>query len=1351
MIGPLLPVLRILLSPPQLLFALVTALLLHSTHALDLPDVRLEAVGQLGFAGDYAGISPYKSIKQFESISDPGAIILLNNDTYELLGTATDGQIFATCLVPSTADATTSDLYVGGSFTTLNGTFVNRIARYNPTHDTFETLDQGLDGPVYALYCDTDAVYVGGDFTVPVGATNDSLPSFGGHAAIWHTGNRTWGPVPWRGFNGPVYTITRNALMNTILFGGRFEATGDGYYFNAISSQAVNLGAPTQVSSGNGALAGNFSDPSNAVCQSNQSGNSQPWLLQDGVPGYWDANFAYPIQPSVFRISNVRQSDYGTRTFSIITLGTNEYFELSYVDPTTQQVTTCTTDCQLSNDANVEYQDFTVLNSMSATGIRVQIDSWYGQGGGLSNVQIFQSDIAVYAHTGASGSASPCASTPSASTNTTGNWEDRFVYGTYQNFMTATFPASELTTSNTSVTYSPYVPVQGQYAVYATTPGCIGSSTCNQRTQVDLTMQFTPGGESTTLTIDQTNYDDKTTLIYSGFVAASTSAFQPSITLAVAQNATAPASSSTVSIVAESIQFIRNGTNATLVSILEYSPSNFTQNITPAWHPLAEQLTPGSIVRSVDATTGNLLYIGGQFSGLNSTYRGAVSYDYRQGNGGAMVPLNGGVNGTVYDLKVIGSSLFVAGEFDGTLTAPSESFNNVAEFDISSSSWNAIGMGVDGAAANVVPSADNATVTFSGNFSHILQQPTPGMANIPSFGNAAWNITERQWAQPKSLIVGQLVSSHALNETTQILAGGILGAQTYRADDAAVMDVQQIWSPYTLASNSPINGTVHAGVFWHNVTSDGQNKTVVIMGGRFTTNNNVSNLALYQDGTWRGLGELDGEVSSLHILRDTLYIGGRFHGTVGDTRVTSFAIYDLAHQTAQDVGSVYGSEQGSPGTVNVIQSQPDGTVVFIGGDFASVGSMHCTSVCKLDTQTRQWNQVAPGISGQVRDIAAANNQVTVVGDIAVNNNPTFAARTQDSSSWTAMSSSDAISGTPSAVLNGPSNVIVAGSNGSAGYVGTWDGQQYSSLAQLGSSSDIRQMLFMPIQNAPSDARYPPNTDTMLLLVGHLELQDHGNVSAALYDGNDWYPYTMSTKYDGAPGQLQQVFHETRCCTVSEIIHHLPVPAVILISIAISLGVIFFLVAAGLLVLFAKRRNSVKDAPEPMPPYIPGQNRPSSLVAMLDAAQAGTIGAGATAAIAGASAAAAAGPSNEKGVVDTSSSPGHDFSGFEAAGAAAAAAAGGGGGGITAFGALLAAAAGNTSEEASDDNPRLFYAKYPFDAKEHGELGFDTGIPIVVTDMSDNVWWMGCKDDGSGNPISGLFPSNYVTETKPSLS
>jgi hypothetical protein len=109
--------------------------------------------------------------------------------------------------------------------------------------------------------------------------------------------------------------------------------------------------------------------------------------LQDGVSGYWDANFINSIEPTVFRLSNTH-TDRGTISFNILALGLNEYFNLSYIDPTTQQTVQCSTNCILSNDT---YQDFTVVNSMVSNGIRININSWYGNGGGLGYVQMFQS------------------------------------------------------------------------------------------------------------------------------------------------------------------------------------------------------------------------------------------------------------------------------------------------------------------------------------------------------------------------------------------------------------------------------------------------------------------------------------------------------------------------------------------------------------------------------------------------------------------------------------------------------------------------------------------------------------------------------------------------------------------------------------------------------------------------------------------------------------------------------------------------------------------------------------------------------------------------------------------------
>ena len=116
-----------------------------------------------------------------------------------------------------------------------------------------------------------------------------------------------------------------------------------------------------------------------------------PWLLQNGVPGYWEAQFGSSVSPLVFRLANTHLSSQGTNEFNIIALGSNQYFALSYTDPVTNKITTCTTKCILSNNTSIPYQDFTVTNKLTVSAVRINIDSWYGLGGGLGGVDIFTS------------------------------------------------------------------------------------------------------------------------------------------------------------------------------------------------------------------------------------------------------------------------------------------------------------------------------------------------------------------------------------------------------------------------------------------------------------------------------------------------------------------------------------------------------------------------------------------------------------------------------------------------------------------------------------------------------------------------------------------------------------------------------------------------------------------------------------------------------------------------------------------------------------------------------------------------------------------------------------------------
>lgn len=137
---------------------------------------------------------------------------------------------------------------------------------------------------------------------------------------------------------------------------------------------------------------------------------------------------------------------------------TNDYFILSYNDPTTNQITTCSETCYLSNDSTTPYQDFTVVNTISTSGIRINIDSWYGSAGGLGGVAIYKQDSTLQpsiTSTSNSSCSAQSMSTTSSTTLLTGNWTPLYSYEAYQNYIVSQVSTSELTTSDVSITYLP--------------------------------------------------------------------------------------------------------------------------------------------------------------------------------------------------------------------------------------------------------------------------------------------------------------------------------------------------------------------------------------------------------------------------------------------------------------------------------------------------------------------------------------------------------------------------------------------------------------------------------------------------------------------------------------------------------------------------------------------------------------------------------------------------------------------------------------------------------------------------------------------------------------------------------
>lgn len=78
---------------------------------------------------------------------------------------------------------------------------------------------------------------------------------------------------------------------------------------------------------------------------------------------------------------------------------------------------------------------------------------------------------------------------------------------------------------------------------------------------------------------------------------------------------------------------------------------------------------------------------------------------------------------------------------------------------------------------------------------------------------------------------------------------------------------------------------------------------------------------------------------------------------------------------------------------------------------------------------------------------------------------------------------------------------------------------------MGQGTDISQLLLVPVSSS-SEQRYPSGTQNMLLAVGNLNINNFGNASAALYDGNAWYPYLLTTQLNGQAGSIQKVIHTT---------------------------------------------------------------------------------------------------------------------------------------------------------------------------------------------------------------------------------
>ncbi|KAK9899042.1 hypothetical protein P389DRAFT_42803 [Cystobasidium minutum MCA 4210] len=429
------------------------------SRAKNIPQIDYEALGgSLGIVGSFAGIGLYDvsgkssyiaststaSSSNNRTSSERGHLLSLDNEGTPSIIASVEGDIH-TVIKCSSNNA----VYFGGSFSAVNADIAaSNVAVYFPANDSIIPLGSGVDGPVHALACDGDTLYVGGSFRQPVGAP--STAGYAGAVAAWNIGTSTWSPLGFGGFRGDnvdILSIAINDAAGTdksILFGGSFEAywlndttitsptsvsvttlangtisitqsnttssisdNGSVEIYPSFGSSLIPISlASAEITSSASSSDSRYSDPSNVFCPAGEDGTSaSTWLARQGdQSSRITARVFAPLDVGGFRIGNTRVNGAGAQTFRITALPSNQVLTLQYrQDPSSSSsaLATCSESCPLSHDASVNYEDFLLASADSdgttqMTGFEITILSHYGAVAGLHMLQLLSSGTVAY-------------------------------------------------------------------------------------------------------------------------------------------------------------------------------------------------------------------------------------------------------------------------------------------------------------------------------------------------------------------------------------------------------------------------------------------------------------------------------------------------------------------------------------------------------------------------------------------------------------------------------------------------------------------------------------------------------------------------------------------------------------------------------------------------------------------------------------------------------------------------------------------------------------------------------------------------------------------------------------------
>ncbi|OAG35257.1 hypothetical protein AYO21_10593 [Fonsecaea monophora] len=1171
-----------------------TALLLLATHAVSQtvpsPNLDIKSLGQVTLAGDFDAISVYTSIGQREGLSGNGTQSILSrlpNGAFDILS-STDASIEALC--PLVVNNTLMGIVVGGNFTSVGGVAARSLAWMNATSLEIQAIG-GVQGTVSALYCDRDngILYVGGAFD----AGNST------NAIGWAAGG--WSSLPFAGFDGPVSSITK-APDGHIIFGGSFTGLGNisSSSLNNPEIQVINLSTANLTARGNTSTAG-LGDPKNIVCPSNSTDASSNFLLADNTAGSWRADLAFGFEPTKLRLWQTSQSGKGTKTWRFTAHPLNGILNFTTTDPTTGDLISCSATCPLAEyNASQPYQDFFFVNLVGMNSFTIDISAWYGSGGGLGGIELFQNDIFSYAIEAFNEPTCEATSIRSEAT-ATGPWYTTPSRESVSDYLTVV--VGPTTVDNTLIVFEPNVPQSGNYSIIVYTPGCLQDSSCSARAIVNVTGSLTQDGkQSFGTTIFQTNDFDKYDIVYQGHVDASTSSFRPAVTLRPSGQQDAQL------VVASRVKFGFTSTTGGLNGLFDYDPDNQTVDYATAdfsksaINNAGTTLKPNANVLAL-ATRDDTIYAAGRFS--DDVFENIMAF---RNNNASSLP-DGGLNDAVNDLYSLDDFLYVAGNFTNTVQANVDGLSNVAAYQYSKNAWVPLGAGLDGPVEAVEPMQLNISqsggpetvIAFSGAFTRILASGSTAVSRVD--GLAIWVPSQKGWLAnldvPKEALVGRLYAATFLPNNTWLGAGtinslglaisGAAGLQSESGGQVALSrlpinitpsDVQSATRKRAVQATQNVTG-VNTGLYY---TAHGQNVTV--LGGHFTATasggSTIENLMFMNGsnndqvtGPPTGL-DASSTVLALALSDNILFAGGTISGRVENTDINGLVLYDMSTAAYRAIQPA--SLQGNNVTVNAIAPQSGSTAVYVGGSFDRTSQeLSCPVVCMYDTATSQWNTVGTELGGTVSSLFwMTKSNLLAAGDLRVQGNQTsLATYSTDSQTWSVYP----VAGIPGPVTafcpatTDADHMWVAGTatNGST-FLVEIDGDNVRPVVDaFDDGTTIRGLQIMPLTRDHGSTAFLDN-DYALLVTGQLNINGFGNAAAALFNGTHMEPLILASTADGSPGSISQVFSsQTNVLRSSEGGHSLGI--VILVALCAALGTIFLIILIGIILNYIQRKRA----------------------------------------------------------------------------------------------------------------------------------------------------------------------------------